>query len=76
MEVASHHLRLSHLSVDKIAELVGFSSASSLHRAIRSWSGAPTSRVRADNARSAGMRRALLSTVMVLSSVALLPLFD
>ncbi len=46
MEVTSHHLRLSHLSVDKIAELVGFSNASSLHRAIRSWSGAPTSQVR------------------------------
>lgn len=76
MEVASHHLRLSHLSVDKIAELVGFSSASSLHRAIRSWSGSPTSQVRVDSERHAGARRALVSTAMVLSSLAMLPLFD
>lgn len=53
MEVASHHLRLSRLSVDKIAELVGFSNASSLHRAIRSWSGAPTSQVRLQQQKTA-----------------------
>ena len=76
MEVASHHLRLSHLSVDKIAELVGLSSASSLHRAIRSWTGAPTSQVRADEQHSAGSRRALLSTVMVLSSLIVPALYD
>lgn len=68
MEIASHHLRLSRLSVDKIAELVGFSSASSLHRAIRSWSGAPTSQVRAYHDRSAGPSRALKSTAMAMSS--------
>jgi AraC-like DNA-binding protein len=64
MEIASHHLRFSRLSVDKIAELVGFSNASSLHRAIRSWSGAPTSQVRANVVRVAGPRRALKSTAM------------
>jgi AraC-like DNA-binding protein len=64
MEIASHHLRLSRLSVDKIAELVGFSSASSLHRAIRSWSGAPTSQVRADDVRRVRTHRALESAAM------------
>ncbi len=68
MEVASHHLRLSRLSVDKIAELVGFSNASSLHRAIRSWSGAPTSRVRANAEGSAVTRRPVKSMAMVMSS--------
>jgi len=70
MEIASYHLRLSRLSMDKIAELVGFSSASSLHRAIRSWSGAPTSKVRADDKRGAGTRRAFkpTATAMVMSS--------
>ena len=76
MEVASHHLRLSHLSVDKIAELVGFSNASSLHRAIRSWSGTPTSQVRAHAGRSAGAQRALISTVIALSSLAIPLLYD
>jgi AraC-like DNA-binding protein len=71
MEIASHHLRLSRLSVDEIAELVGFSSASSLHRAIRSWSGAPTSQVRADTERSAGTRRALRPAMRVSSSLAM-----
>lgn len=72
MEIASHHLRFSRLSVDKIAELVGFSGASSLHRAIRCWSGTPTSQVRADdqvradNLRSASPR-ALGATAMALS---------
>jgi AraC-like DNA-binding protein len=68
MEVASHHLRLSRLSVDKIAELVGFSNASSLHRAIRSWSGAPTSHVRTDDERNAGPRRVLEATALAMSS--------
>jgi AraC-like DNA-binding protein len=76
MEVASHHLRLSHLSVDKVAELVGFSSASSLHRAIRSWSGAPTSQVRSHSERSAGIQRALISTVIAVSSLAMPLLYD
>ncbi|MGQ9426213.1 AraC family transcriptional regulator ligand-binding domain-containing protein [Gilvimarinus sp. F26214L] len=39
MEVASHHLRSSTLSVDRIAELMGFSNPSSLRRAIKNWSG-------------------------------------
>jgi AraC-like DNA-binding protein len=74
MEVASHHLRLSRLSIDQIAELVGFSSASSLHRAIRTWSGAPTSQVRASSSRSIGMRSAL--TVMALSNLVMPLLCD
>jgi AraC-like DNA-binding protein len=70
MEIASHHLRFSRLSVDEIAELVGFSSASSLHRAIRSWSGAPTSQVRARvyDGRSAGSHREQKSTAMAMSN--------
>ena len=84
MEVASHHLRLSRLSVDKIAELVGFSNASSLHRAIRSWSGAPTSQVRADAkpslgrsaGSSSGAGRALMSTLVATSSLILAQLYD
>jgi AraC-like DNA-binding protein len=63
MEIASHHLRFSRLSLDKIAELVGFSSAASLHRAIRCWSGARTSHVRADDAHRVGTRRALKSAM-------------
>jgi AraC-like DNA-binding protein len=63
MEIASHHLRFSRLSVDKIAELVGFSNASSLHRAIRSWSGAPTSQVRAYADSIVGTRRPLESAM-------------
>ncbi|HEY5761041.1 MAG TPA: AraC family transcriptional regulator ligand-binding domain-containing protein [Steroidobacter sp.] len=39
MEITAHHLRCSRLSVDQIAELMGFSCASSLRRAIRNWSG-------------------------------------
>jgi AraC-like DNA-binding protein len=70
MEIASYHLRLSRLSVDEIAALVGFSSASSLHRAIRSWSGAPTSKVRADDIRDVGMRRSPNSVGMTLASLA------
>ena len=66
MEIASHHLRFSRLSVDEIAELVGFSSASSLHRAIRSWSGAPTSQVRAQDKRSVQTRRELKSAAMAM----------
>ncbi|HEY0680846.1 MAG TPA: AraC family transcriptional regulator ligand-binding domain-containing protein [Steroidobacter sp.] len=39
MELTAHHLRCSRLSVDQIAELMGFSCTSSLRRAIRGWSG-------------------------------------
>jgi AraC-like DNA-binding protein len=38
MEIAAHHLRYSRLCVDKVAELVGFSCAASLQRAMRHWS--------------------------------------
>jgi len=76
MEIASHHLRMSRLSVDKIAELVGFSSGSSLQRAIRSWSGAPTSQVRAGGERSAGTRHVMISTVIALSSLVVTSLYD
>lgn len=41
MELAAYHLRCSKLGVDQIAALMGFSSASSLRRAIRNWSGEP-----------------------------------
>lgn len=46
MEMVSYHLRHSKLSVDEIAELTGFSCASSLRRAIRNWSGEPASTTR------------------------------
>lgn len=39
MAITVVHLRSSHLSVDEIAELMGFSSASSLRRAVKNWSG-------------------------------------
>jgi AraC-like DNA-binding protein len=47
MELTSYHLRASRLSVDQIAELMGFSSPSSLRRAIRNWSGTAAGAVRA-----------------------------
>lgn len=46
MEIATHHLRSSKLSVDEVADLLGFSSASSLRRAIKNWSGDVVSNVR------------------------------
>jgi AraC-like DNA-binding protein len=46
MELTAYHLRKSRLNVDEIAELLGFSSASSLRRALRNWSGAPAGEVR------------------------------
>lgn len=42
MELTAHHLRCSRLSVDQIAELMKFSCASSLRRAVRNWSGNTT----------------------------------
>lgn len=42
MELTAHHLRHSKLSVDEIAAVMGFSSASSLRRTIRNWSGNST----------------------------------
>jgi AraC-like DNA-binding protein len=46
MELTSYHLRASKLSVDEISELMGFSSASSLRRAIRNWTGEAAGSVR------------------------------
>ncbi len=46
MSMTAHHLRVSGLSVDAIAELMGFSNASSLRRAIKSWSGKTPSELR------------------------------
>lgn len=46
MELTAHHLRCSRLSVDQVAELMGFSCASSLRRAIRGWSGSAVGVIR------------------------------
>lgn len=46
MEVASHHLRSSRLTVEKIADLMGFSNASSLRRAIKNWTGSSVGEIR------------------------------
>lgn len=46
MELTSYHLRSSHMSVEQLSELMGFSSPSSLRRAIRNWSGTSVSAVR------------------------------
>ena len=62
MELTSYHLRASKLSVDEISELMGFSSASSLRRAIRNWTGEAAGSVRAAAmvARPAAQRTALV----------------
>ena len=39
MGLVSYHLQSSTLSVDQIADIMGFSGASSLRRAIKNWSG-------------------------------------
>lgn len=46
MEIASHHLQSSQLTVDKIAELMGFSNPSSLRRAIKNWCGSSAGKIR------------------------------
>lgn len=46
MEIATHQLRSSALSVDEVAEIVGFSCASSLRRAMKKWSGTTISNIR------------------------------
>lgn len=46
MELTAYYLRKSRLSVDEIADLMGFSCASSLRRALRSWSGSAVSTLR------------------------------
>jgi AraC-like DNA-binding protein len=38
MELTSHHLKSSGLSIEALAKLMGFSSASCLRRAVRNWS--------------------------------------
>jgi len=39
MELTAHHLQSSNMSIEGVAELMGFSSASSLRRAVRNWTG-------------------------------------
>lgn len=46
MELTALHLRSSSLSVDEVAELMSFSSPSSLRRAIKNWSGQAAGRLR------------------------------
>jgi AraC-like DNA-binding protein len=46
MELTSYHLKASKLSVDEISDLMGFSNASSLRRAIRNWTGEAAGSVR------------------------------
>ncbi|MFL1404482.1 helix-turn-helix domain-containing protein [Marinobacter sp. M1N3S26] len=46
MEIATHQLRSSGLSVDEVADIVGFSCASSLRRAMKKWSGTTISHIR------------------------------
>lgn len=48
MELAAHHLRASNLSVDEVSDMLGFSCASSLRRAVKNWSGNTISGIRAD----------------------------
>lgn len=54
MELTSYHLQASKLSVDQISDLMGFSSASSLRRAIRNWTGAAAGSVRSAATRDSG----------------------
>lgn len=46
MELTALHLHASSLSVDEVAELMGFSSPSSLRRAVKNWSGETAGRLR------------------------------
>ncbi|WP_439133276.1 helix-turn-helix domain-containing protein [Pseudomaricurvus sp.] len=48
MELTALHLQASSLSVDEVAELMGFSSSSSLRRAIKNWSGKTAGALRED----------------------------
>jgi len=50
MAITVMHLRSSHLSVDEIADLMRFSSASSLRRAVKNWSGETVGELRAASA--------------------------
>ncbi len=47
MGLVSHHLRVSSLSVEEIADIMGFANASSLRRAVKNWTGEAVSVVRA-----------------------------
>lgn len=47
MELTAFHLRSSTLSVDRISEIMGFSSPSSLRRAVKNWSGETAGDLRA-----------------------------
>lgn len=51
MEITAYHLASSTLSVDRIAELMGFSSASSLRRAVKNWSGSTAGDLRSGELR-------------------------
>jgi AraC-like DNA-binding protein len=57
MELTSYHLRASKLSVDEISTLMGFSSASSLRRAIRNWTGSAAGSVRTEAIKPAQEQR-------------------
>lgn len=58
MEMASHQLRSSDLSVDAVSEMLGFSCASSLRRALKNWSGNTISHIKAAGDRKGEMRSA------------------
>jgi AraC-like DNA-binding protein len=57
MELTSYHLRASRLSIDEISDLMGFSSPSSLRRAIRNWTGTAAGMIRAADMHAAMSRR-------------------
>ena len=47
MRITAFHLQSSNLSVDEISDIMGFSSPSSLRRAIKNWSGETAGNLRA-----------------------------
>jgi AraC-like DNA-binding protein len=57
MELTSYHLRASRLSIDEISDLMGFSSPSSLRRAIRNWTGTAAGMIRSADTHAAMGRR-------------------
>lgn len=72
MELTSYHLRHSKLSVDEIAELMGFSCASSLRRAIKNWTGETASTVRSCGRERSVAAYAALCLTVVLASLPML----
>lgn len=46
MEMTSHHLKHSRLSIEEISNLMRFSSVSSLRRSVKNWSGSVISSIR------------------------------